>query len=107
MLAQGSEDLVGRLGGEEFVVVMPNTDGDSARAAAERIRVAFADTPMPIEGRDMAISVSVGVALLVAGSRSLQRPVERFSPSPITSIRPSRQSVPCISAAVRSGVWSV
>ncbi len=62
-----SEDLVGRLGGEEFVVVMPNTDGDSARAAAERIRVAFADTPMPIEGRDMAISVSVGVALLVAG----------------------------------------
>jgi diguanylate cyclase (GGDEF)-like protein len=62
-----AEDLVGRLGGEEFVVVMPNTDGDSAIAAAERIRAAFASLPMQIGGSAMSITVSVGVSLLAPG----------------------------------------
>lgn len=61
-----SEDLVGRLGGEEFVAVMPNTDAASALAAAERMRAAFADTPMQIDGRALTITVSIGVAVLDA-----------------------------------------
>lgn len=61
-----AEDLVGRLGGEEFVVVMPNTDAGSARIAAERVRVAFAGEPMLIEERQVPVTVSVGVSLLIA-----------------------------------------
>jgi len=61
-----SEDLVGRLGGEEFVAVMPNTDAHSALAAAERMRSAFADEPMQIGGRELTITVSIGVAVLDA-----------------------------------------
>ena len=61
-----SEDLVGRLGGEEFVAVMPSTDGQSALAAAERMRSAFAEEPMRIGGGDITITVSVGVAVLDA-----------------------------------------
>jgi diguanylate cyclase (GGDEF)-like protein len=61
-----SEDLVGRLGGEEFVAVMPNTDGQSALAAAERMRSAFADVPMRIGEGDITITVSVGVVVLDA-----------------------------------------
>jgi diguanylate cyclase (GGDEF)-like protein len=61
-----TEDLVGRLGGEEFVAVMPNTDGQSALAAAERMRCSFSDEPMRIGGGDITITVSVGVAVLDA-----------------------------------------
>jgi diguanylate cyclase (GGDEF)-like protein len=61
-----TEDLVGRLGGEEFVAVMPSTDGQSALAAAERIRSSFSEAPMRIGGSDITITVSVGVAVLDA-----------------------------------------
>jgi len=61
-----TEDLVGRLGGEEFVAVMPSTDGQSALAAAERIRSSFSEAPMRIGGGDITITVSVGVAVLDA-----------------------------------------
>jgi diguanylate cyclase (GGDEF)-like protein len=61
-----TEDLVGRLGGEEFVAVMPNTDGQAALAAAERMRSSFSDEPMFIGGGDITITVSVGVAVLDA-----------------------------------------
>jgi diguanylate cyclase (GGDEF)-like protein len=61
-----TEDLVGRLGGEEFVAVMPNTDGDAALAAAERVRQAFADAPMVIGGHEVTVTVTAGVAILTA-----------------------------------------
>jgi diguanylate cyclase (GGDEF)-like protein len=61
-----SEDLVGRLGGEEFVAVMPSTDGAAALAAAERMRSAFADTLMNIGEASLPITVSIGVAVLDA-----------------------------------------
>ena len=64
-----SEDLVGRLGGEEFVAVMPNTDAQSALAAAERMRSAFAELPMRIGEGDITITVSVGVAVLDANDQ--------------------------------------
>jgi diguanylate cyclase (GGDEF)-like protein len=61
-----AEDLVGRLGGEDFVAVMPNTDGVAALAAAERVRAAFADMPMRIGGHEIAVTITAGVAVLSA-----------------------------------------
>jgi diguanylate cyclase (GGDEF)-like protein len=61
-----AEDLVGRLGGEEFVAVMPNTDGVAALAAAERVRAAFADSPMHIGEHELQVTVTAGVAVLTA-----------------------------------------
>ena len=61
-----AEDLVGRLGGEEFVAVMPNTDGVAALAAAERVRAAFADAPMWIGASELMVTVTAGVAVLAA-----------------------------------------
>ncbi|HKS89154.1 MAG TPA: PleD family two-component system response regulator, partial [Stellaceae bacterium] len=59
-----SVDLVGRLGGEEFVVVMPETNLAGAMVVAERLRAAVADEPFLIpdaEGR-LPVTISIGVA---------------------------------------------
>lgn len=59
-------DLVGRIGGDEFVVLLEGTGTEEARAAAERICERAAATPLP-EGYDgPPVGASVGVAL-VAG----------------------------------------
>ncbi|MBZ9936582.1 PleD family two-component system response regulator [Mesorhizobium sp. BR1-1-16] len=59
-----SMDLVCRLGGEEFVVVMPDTDIRLAAMVGERIRERIASQPFLIEGGEeqIAITVSIGLA---------------------------------------------
>ncbi len=66
-LASGvrSSDDVGRWGGEEFLVLFPESDADSALAAAERLRVAIEAEPIRVEGDiHLHLTVSVGVAVI-------------------------------------------
>jgi len=58
-------DLATRYGGEEFVVVMPDTDLGYARGAAERLRQQIADTVISIrtDGEPKAIQVTVSIGL--------------------------------------------
>ena len=56
-------DLVARLGGEEFCVVLPDTDLGGASIAAERLRRAVEQEPIVFEGRRLQVSASVGVAV--------------------------------------------
>lgn len=56
-------DLACRFGGEEFVVVMPSTDLETAENIAERIRLAVAMTPFQLpDGQQIHCTVSVGVS---------------------------------------------
>ncbi len=55
-------DIVGRLGGEEFAALMPETDGERAAAAAERLRQLVAQTPFAGTASELAVTISVGVA---------------------------------------------
>lgn len=71
-----NEDLIGRQGGEEFVVVMPDIDLASARAAAERLRRGFSDTPMTIHDGDGTIELPLTISIGVAG---LEAPDQQFS----------------------------
>src|SRR5690606_30681697 len=59
-------DLACRMGGEEFVIVMPDTEGEVAERVAERIRAQIAQTPFAIgaEGKAIEVTVSVGVSCL-------------------------------------------
>jgi two-component system cell cycle response regulator len=56
-------DVAGRWGGEEFLVILPNTDLDGARTMAERIRLAAAATPIPAHDHHISVTVSGGCAL--------------------------------------------
>jgi two-component system cell cycle response regulator len=58
-------DVVGRVGGEEFVVVAPETPSKEALQLAERLRRAVADEVVHApDGDDVRVTVSVGVATL-------------------------------------------
>jgi two-component system cell cycle response regulator len=59
-------DLVCRYGGEEFVIVMPDTPALMAAEIAERLRFDIADTPFGLgEGcMEIAVTASLGVATL-------------------------------------------
>jgi diguanylate cyclase (GGDEF)-like protein len=61
--ATRAEDVAGRWGGEEFLVLLPHADADAALIAAERIRATIATTSI-LERPDKSITVSIGIALL-------------------------------------------
>nr|WP_068429595.1 GGDEF domain-containing protein [Magnetospirillum sp. XM-1]CUW37765.1 conserved protein of unknown function \ len=58
-------DILGRVGGEEFAVALPNTGLDGARVIAERLRAAVAELLVhPAKGQFFDLTVSIGVAQL-------------------------------------------
>lgn len=56
-------DGVGRLGGEEFVLILPQMDVANALRVGERVRSSVAGTPMAIDGQGLPVTISLGVAL--------------------------------------------
>jgi diguanylate cyclase (GGDEF)-like protein len=55
-------DLIGRYGGEELVILMPETDSDTAMHVAERLRASVEETPMKVSGQEFNVTVSIGVS---------------------------------------------
>jgi diguanylate cyclase (GGDEF)-like protein len=60
--AIGMHDLLGRYGGEEFLVASPGATSDSARQLGERIRAAIEDLPVEWNGNRLRLTASIGVA---------------------------------------------
>ncbi len=54
-------DIVARMGGEEFIVLMPNTPSTGALALAEKLRVALRERPLQLVDRTVPITASFGV----------------------------------------------
>ncbi len=60
-------DILGRLGGEEFAILLPETKSEQALEVAERLRLAVAGATVPLEqGGSVHLTVSIGVTSLVA-----------------------------------------
>jgi diguanylate cyclase (GGDEF)-like protein len=55
-------DILGRYGGEEFALLMPDTDADMAMRVAERIRVAVQMNGVEWNGQRLSITLSGGIA---------------------------------------------
>jgi diguanylate cyclase (GGDEF)-like protein/hemerythrin-like metal-binding protein/PAS domain S-box-containing protein len=58
-----SIDIVGRIGGEEFAIMLPETDGIQAAEVAERLRANIAGTSIQLnKGKSLSVTASIGIA---------------------------------------------
>lgn len=57
-------DIIGRIGGEEFAVLLPNTTQEGGQALANRIVAEVRSSPIPLNGGQIAYTVSVGAGCL-------------------------------------------
>jgi diguanylate cyclase (GGDEF)-like protein len=66
-------DIVGRLGGEEFAILLPETDMNDAKDVAERLRNAIASAKVPLSTGDQPLqfTVSIGLASLASKDDNL------------------------------------
>jgi diguanylate cyclase (GGDEF)-like protein len=63
-------DCVGRYGGEEFLIILPETGGDDAGGIAERIRLHLAEEDFPAGPQKLKITISGGIASFPRNGRS-------------------------------------
>ncbi|HEQ71229.1 MAG TPA: GGDEF domain-containing protein, partial [Spirochaetia bacterium] len=59
-------DIVGRFGGDEFLVALPQTDEEGARVVLERFFKSLASSPVELEGKSLTVHCSVGAAVIAA-----------------------------------------
>ncbi len=55
-------DIAARFGGDEFIVLLPNTQLPEMEVVAERLRTAVADLDLAHDGHDAALTISIGIA---------------------------------------------
>jgi diguanylate cyclase (GGDEF)-like protein len=76
ILRTRSRDLIARVGGEEFAVLLPATGAAEAKIIAERLRAAVADVPMMLGSKPLPVTMSLGGAALSAAGRASPQSLE-------------------------------
>lgn len=70
-------DWIARWGGEEFLILMPDTDAKQGRALIERLRAQIAQTRFSVEGHALTITTSAGIAACILGNETQDAVVNR------------------------------
>jgi two-component system, cell cycle response regulator len=89
-------DQVGRYGGEEFLVVLPNCDLEQAANQAERMRHRLHATGMLVDGQELRVSASFGVTISDGSERS-----------PDVFVRVADEALYRAKANGRNRIWSL
>lgn len=66
-----STDLAGRLGGEEFIILLPGTSTSAARMLAEKVRARLEANPTQFDKTEIRCTVSIGLASTTAAEKRL------------------------------------
>ena len=99
-----STDLAARFGGEEFIVLMPETDPLAALGAANRMLEIIAGTPFQIgDGRTLTRTVSIGVASLHPEGDSPEALLKRADEALYLAKNSGRNNVKVSTALVPKG----
>ena len=72
-----TNDVQGRIGGDEFGILAPNTDLQGAKDLAERIRLAVEFFELPFKGETIKLSVSIGLTTIRSEKDCLNAMLER------------------------------
>lgn len=88
------EDVLGRLGGDEFLLLLPDADDAMAARVAERMRLAVARTEVPIgTAVPLHFTVSIGVAAATPGDSTIDELVIRADKALYSAKRAGRNTV--------------
>ncbi len=93
------QDVLGRLGGEEFLLVLPHTDSDGAGVLLERLREAIAAIEVPVGDATLAFTVSIGQCEILPDDESLESAIGRADAALFASKRAGRNRVTLQQAA--------
>ncbi len=89
-----SVDLCCRTGGEEFILVLPNTTADVAQLIAERLRKAIASKSFAVGGKQLLpVTVSIGLSTLEGAEDTLERLLKRADTALYQAKRDGRNRV--------------
>ena len=94
-------DVLARYGGDEFVLLLPQTKADGAFEVAERIRKTIASTPLTTHGKKVSTTVSVGVATYPEHGRELAVVMNNADQALYSSKKGGRDRV-CVSGDAHS-----
>jgi two-component system cell cycle response regulator len=94
-------DLACRYGGEEFVIVMPETDGATAAMVSERIRAQIANLPVDAAGTLLPVTASFGVAELDLASDTVESVVDRADRALYEAKKHGRNQVTAVESAAK------
>lgn len=70
-------DRIGRLGGEEFAILMPGSDMAAAQIFAERMRQTVADTPLVLGGDSITVTATIGLSALSSSDTGPEQAIAR------------------------------
>lgn len=93
-------DLLARYGGDEFVLLLPDTNVEGARLTAERIRERIATTPLQLGGKQINITASMGVATYPDHGKDYERVFEAADNALYSSKTSGKNKVTIAEAAV-------
>ena len=86
-------DLFGRLGGEEFAAILPETDMEAGLLVAERLRVELAKLTVQAKDNDVTFTVSIGVALASEKDVAIEDAINRADEALYKAKRTGRNRV--------------
>ena len=89
-------DIAGRMGGEEFAILLPETDHEQARIVAERLRKQVAETSLDIgDGRTLSCTLSIGVATMTDQPTDLEKLLHQADTALYAAKNSGRNRVSC------------
>ncbi|QRY81692.1 diguanylate cyclase [Pseudomonas sp. PDNC002] len=88
-------DFAGRIGGEEFAVVLGDADLASAEIFAQRLQLQLADQPLLQNGQRIALTISIGVAILEAGDATAEAALTRSDSALYRAKENGRNRIEC------------
>jgi len=77
IMALRGADILGRIGGEEFGVLLPETTLEAAMEVAERLRVSIERSSLDVNGESLSVTVSIGVSIMKPDIVSIEALLKR------------------------------